>query len=206
MSPEKYVASPVWFGYSGVPIGKPPQQRCIIVDLDNSLLNNDHRQHYMAGETKQWGPFFNAMGEDDVYPEIKFILDLIFNHTDVSIILVTGRPSQYHALTLTNLHDLGVNFTSLIMRAQTDNRADHDVKLDMLEGIKRMGFIPMFCIDDRPEVVAMWREQGIRTLQCDPSMWYKEDQGALNARVLLDENERLRARVIELELAVTCSG
>lgn len=196
-----YVASPVWFGYSGTPALVNPPKHCVLVDLDGTLLNNEHRQHFMEGPTKKWAQFFDAMHDDVVYPEVKMIIDLIFKHSNVAIMLCTGRPSQYHGATLQTLHDQDVSFTSLIMRAQKDNRSDVDVKRDMLRAIRYTGFEPIMCIDDRPEVVGMWRSEGIRTLQCDPSVW---DKQALRSDMydklgLLDEVERLRARVIELE-------
>jgi putative acid phosphatase of HAD superfamily subfamily IIIB len=196
-----YNTAPVWLGYSGTILQGPKKKPAVIVDLDQSLINNEHRQHFMQGDTKRWASFFDAMRDDTVYPEVKLIVDLIFRHTEIAVLLVTGRPSHLHGVTLQNLHDLEINFTALIMRAQNDNRADAEVKLDMLEGIKSMGFDPLFVIDDRPEVVHMWRSQGIRCLQCDPKGWETEDPGEMNRRMLLDENQRLRARVAALEVA-----
>lgn len=201
MSPEKYVASPVWFGYSGAKLVGPTIKQCILVDLDGSMLNNEHRQHFMRGEDKNWAGFFEAQSRDTAYPEVRFITNLIFMQSTVEVILVTGRPSQHHGVTLQTLSDENVNYSALIMRAQTDNRPDVEVKLDMLEGIRHQGFKPMFCIDDRPEVVGMWRSQGIPVLQCDPRDWDRQVLKAetLDKLKLMDENERLRARVQELE-------
>lgn len=197
----KYDAAPVWFGYSGTKLeGKTPKE-CVLVDLDGTVLNNEHRQHFMQGANKRWGAFFDAMKHDGVYPEVRFLVDLIFMHSKVEVILVTGRPSQYHGMTLESLHNNGVNYSALIMRAQTDNRPDAYVKRDMLAGIVHMGFKPILAIDDRPEVVQMWRQSGVRTLACDPGAWREHVISAnlMDKLLLIDENERLKHRIEELE-------
>lgn len=203
MSPDqkKYVAAPVWFGYGGTKLPGPHEKDCVLIDLDGTMLNNEHRQHHMKTSPPSWGPFFAAMDLDTAYQPVRWLANLIFMHSAVDVILVTGRPSQYHKATLEVLHDEGCNFTALIMRAQTDNRSDVAVKLDMLEGIKLQGLKPILVIDDRPEVVAMWRQQGILCLQADPRGWEVVDYDELTMRALIDENERLRARVEQLEVA-----
>lgn len=200
---QRYEEMPVWFGYSGAKI--PNQQKrkeCILVDLDGTLLNNEHRQHFMQGAKKKWGPFFDAIIHDGVYPEVRLITNLIFAHTSIDVICVTGRPSQYHGSTLESLHVNGCSFTALLMRAQTDNRPDAHVKLDMLKGIIEQGYTPILCIDDRPEVVDMWRRNGVRTLACDPGPWREHiiSTSLTEKLLLVDENQRLEERVAELEL------
>lgn len=196
-----YIAAPVWFGYSGAALPLPQTRPCILVDLDGTLLNNEHRQVHMQQNPPNWKRFFEEMKHDVAYPEVRFLTNLMFLHTEAAVILITGRPSQYHGMTLQSLHDNGVCFTTLVMRAQTDNRSDVEVKLDMLKGIEHMGFKPMLCIDDRPEVVGMWRERGVPCLQADPRHWEPQigKVQTLDKLKLLDENERLRARVQELE-------
>lgn len=52
------------------------------------------------------------------------------------------------------------------MRATGDHRPDYQVKADILAQIEEQSFSPVFAIDDRTQVVDMWRAHGIRTLQC----------------------------------------
>jgi hypothetical protein len=190
---------PVMFGYSGVIKPLRDITKAVLVDIDGTLANNQHRQHYMAGEKQQWGNFFDAMGDDAVFPEIKFLVNTIFSNTSLSVILTTGRPSQYHTVTNLWLQNMGVCYSMLMMRSQGDDRSDVDVKRSMLRMIREQAIEPMFCIDDRPEVVEMWREEGIRTLQCDPSVWLKKQVVERDPREMQDEIDRLTARVQELE-------
>jgi hypothetical protein len=199
---SRYQEAPVWFNYNGAKVpGKKPEKECVLVDLDGTLLDNEHRQHFMQGKDKRWAPFFDAMRYDGVHPEVRFITNLIFAYSTVDVICVTGRPSQYHGMTLQSLHDNGCSFTALIMRAQTDNRPDAYVKRSMLDGILEMGFKPILCIDDRPEVVHMWRMAGVRTLACDPGPWREHviSTQLMDKLLLVDENQRLQHRIEELE-------
>lgn len=52
------------------------------------------------------------------------------------------------------------------MRAAGDYRQDAIVKAEILEQILADGYEPFLVVDDRPQVVDMWRSYGIVTLQC----------------------------------------
>lgn len=149
-------------------------RRCIIVDLDGTTCDNKHRQHHMVGAKKNWKAFFDAIPGDTLVPEIKWMIDLVFRHTDVGIILATGRPSQTGDMTKEWLASNGVPYTYLMMRAEGDGTSDSTCKKNMLKSIREMGFDPFLCIDDRPEVVAMWRENGVPVWQPDATDWYKQ--------------------------------
>jgi hypothetical protein len=199
-----YETSPVWFGYNGHPSYIKKPKDCVLIDLDGTLLNNEHRQHFMKREKKDWASFFAHMKFDRPHLEVLMLVDLIFKHTEIAVLLVTGRPSQYHGATVQNLHDYSVSFSALIMRAQKDNRSDVEVKKDMLHAIKDMGYRPILVIDDRPEVVNMWRQYKVRTLAADPGAWrdHAEAAGLMDKLALIDENERLRQRIEELEISM----
>lgn len=168
------VKDPVLFDYAGneKPVHRP--RKCVIIDLDGTLLNNKHRQHHMVGEKKNWKAFFEAMGGDSIVEEVRFLVKLIFTHTDLGVILATGRPSQYSAQTLASLVHHSVPYTMLMMRAEGDGTSDATCKKHMLRALRDMGWDPMFAIDDRPEVVAMWRANGVPVLQPDATDWYKQ--------------------------------
>jgi hypothetical protein len=53
------------------------------------------------------------------------------------------------------------------MRADKDFRADHIVKEEMLSFLRSSGNEILFVVDDRQQVVDMWRRNGVICLQCD---------------------------------------
>ena len=54
------------------------------------------------------------------------------------------------------------------MRKSGDRRPDHVVKRELLRAIQGDGFEPTMAIEDRVQVVDMWRGQGLICLQCGP--------------------------------------
>ena len=54
------------------------------------------------------------------------------------------------------------------MRADGDNRSDPEVKSDLYDRMILDGFNPILVFEDRASVVEMWRNRGLRCLQCAP--------------------------------------
>jgi hypothetical protein len=84
---------------------------------------------------------------------------------DHPIVLCSGRPETYRTVTERWLADHQIDHRRLYMRPAEDHRADHVVKREILDTIRRDGFDPWLVIDDRPSVVDMWREAGLCCLQ-----------------------------------------
>ena len=53
------------------------------------------------------------------------------------------------------------------LRPDNDFRADHIIKEEILNRLLAAGKIIEFVVDDRQQVVDMWRRNGITCLQCD---------------------------------------
>jgi len=186
---------------------------CVICDLDGTLANNKHRQHHMSGAKKDWGKFFAAMSQDTVFGEILFLLWCIRMGSSARIILATGRPVQYLGETSEWLQHNRVPHDKLIMRKRDDNRSDAVAKHDMLTTLRAMNYNPILSIDDRPEVVDMWRRNNVPCIQADATDWAIRDRGDHNGdplkflrimaavpgsdpmyRVAIDELERARGK------------
>ncbi len=60
----------------------------------------------------------------------------------------------------------GIPHHELHMREEGDYRQDFIVKSEFLDAILAEGNEIVFVVDDRPSVVAMWRERGLTCLQC----------------------------------------
>ena len=150
------------------------KKRAVIFDLDGTIFDPSHRLHHLDGE-KDWKAFHDAMDED---PTIEAVAELarILHRASVAgcgidaVLLVTARHDdpRYRRMTeeALQLHD--IPYHRLYMRANDDTRPDHIVKTEILERILDDGYEPMLAIDDRPSIIAMWREHGITALQCAP--------------------------------------
>lgn len=138
----------------------------IIVDLDGTLTNCDHRLDHLQQTPKDWEAFFKAMDKDHVH---EWCLELILamKARGHAIILLTGRPDDYRDLTTEWLARENIPYEHLFMREASDKRSDSVVKLEFYKREIAPHYEVLFCLEDRASVVAMWRGNGIRTLQCD---------------------------------------
>lgn len=142
-------------------------KRTLIVDLDGTLADVGHRIHHIRNvKRKNWPAFFEAMPAD---PLNVWCRDLIcaMKAQGFSIAIVSGRPDEYADAIKEWLRRHEVPYDALHLRATGDYRPDTTVKREILHRDLDKNDV-LFAVDDREPVVAMWREEGIVCLQCDP--------------------------------------
>ena len=140
--------------------------QAIICDIDGTLADLHHRVHHVQGGRKDWPAFFATMQDDLLIEPIANLVTTI--HADgTAVLLVSGRPENYRDATEAWLSKQGIPYDGLYMRPADDQRPDHIVKSQLLDGILADGYEITLVIDDRPSVVAMWRERGLCCLQAD---------------------------------------
>lgn len=140
--------------------------RAVIFDIDGTLADATHRLHHVTGGRRDWDAFFAGMADDTA---IEPICDLLTNFIGkTAIVLCSGRPEKYRGVTDEWLRRTAgiVRYDALYMRPDGDHRADHVVKAELLARMRADGYEPWLAVDDRPSIVAMWRENGITCLQC----------------------------------------
>jgi hypothetical protein len=134
----------------------------IIVDIDGTIADCRHRRHFVNDGNKDWKSFYEAMTQDSCIEPIKF---LIINTAWVRLVYCTGRPEEYRPHTEEWLKNNGFYWSEIYMRKTGDFRPDYIVKEEMLDQMRRDGYYPQLAIDDKQDVVDMWRRNGIITLQ-----------------------------------------
>lgn len=138
----------------------------VIVDLDGTCSNAEPRKHLVDGsQDKDWAQFYDRCGEDWPNDDIRQLVQLLHDagHT---IHFLTGRVERVRARTLAWLaaHDFPP-FASLMMRPDGDFIKDCDLKAQMAEKLDLTPANTFLVLDDRDQVVQMWRERGFRCLQ-----------------------------------------
>lgn len=113
-----------------------------------------------------WKQFNDQMGEDIPNEPIVELYKVLWLSSRYELLLVSGRSEEYRKVTETWLTWNDIPFSRLIMRPLNDNRADHVVKQEILNGLLNEGKKIAFVVDDRKQVVDMWRRNGITCLQC----------------------------------------
>lgn len=144
----------------------------ILVDMDGTLSNGEHRLHYINTKPKNWPAFFMAGAYDEPFPAIH---RLVMDNAKIGrkIVIFTARPESNREITEMWLKEYGIPFHSVMMRKNKDYRPDFIVKHEMLlEAIMIHGGTPMFAIDDKKEVLEMFEENFIKTI--DAKLFYAE--------------------------------
>lgn len=149
-------------------------KRAIIFDIDGTLANVEHRLHHLEGE-KDWPRFFTDMQDDKPIEPIAELARLLHKAVEAqhgldAVLIVTARPARpdWRQTTIDWLELHGIAYDRIYFREENDWRPDQLVKADILQQILDDGYDPQLVIDDRPQVVKMWREHGLTTLQCAP--------------------------------------
>lgn len=143
--------------YSGTP-GKP---KAFLVDIDGTLA---HMRDYR-------GPFdWHKVSLDDVDEVISNIVyDITFGayerNASYEVIVMSGRDESSREETIKWLHKHHISFDRLFMRPAGDFRPDNIVKHELFNNHVRDNFDVQFVLDDRQQVVDMWRRMGLTCLQ-----------------------------------------
>lgn len=149
--------------------GSAQTMKNIIVDLDGTLANIEHRVKYVSTSNKNWEAFHAAIPKDTVYPHI-YNLVMMYFEKDYNVTFLTGRNATIANLAATkkwldNCGDIGKYPYTLLMRKSQDWRPDTVVKLELAKKHKLTPDNVELCLDDRNAVVAMWRANGYKCLQ-----------------------------------------
>ena len=142
-------------------------EKAIIVDLDGTLCDVDHRVHHVTGPTKNWVEF-NQLLIHDKLNNWCFELIKAMKNLNYKIIFITGRGESNRKSTVEWLKKHSVDYDLLFMRGLLDNREDADVKEDIYINQVKEHYEILFVVDDRKSVVLRWRELKLVCLQCAP--------------------------------------
>lgn len=85
--------------------------------------------------------------------------------SSIKIIVVSGRTDDCQPQTERWLQQYGVNYSSLYMRKTGDQRKDSIIKVEIYRQYIEGKFNIRFVLDDRQQVVDMWRSLGLTVFQ-----------------------------------------
>lgn len=154
----------------------------VIVDIDGTLADCEHRLHHILVGEKDW-PAFDAGIPDDTPIENMIEMVRIFDGIDLNIILLTGRNERTRDATIEWLEQHGVPFHMLEMRDYHDHRPAVEIKVERLKELKIHPAHVLSIFEDEPKTVRALRDLGFHV--CDVLEWkdgYAEslEQGGRN--------------------------
>lgn len=135
-------------------IPNPDLPKAILLDLDNTI----------ALHTSGRGPFeYSRVGEDSVDEVVRDMVNLHAGN-GYRVIAVSGREDVCFRETIDWLNANGIFWDELFMRKAKDFRQDAVVKYEIFDSKIRNNFNVRFAIDDREQVVSMYRSIGLKVL------------------------------------------
>lgn len=136
------------------------KKEAIIIDLDGTLANCDHRRHLVEGEKRDWDRFFSLMWKDTA----NYIVWEFTQNPYATVLIVSGRPNKYRRTTVKWLKDNNITYNRLFMRKNGDYRKDDVVKQEIYDTKIKDKYDIKFAIDDREDIAEVWNRNGIPVL------------------------------------------
>lgn len=142
----------------------PPNQKIVLVDMDGTLADCEHRRHFVTQKPKDWKGFYAGCIADPPVPIVHRWVQEIARDPEFAICIVSGRPlDMCGAQTEQWLALHSVQYRHLFMRNGGDFREDYRVKQEILDRLPKQQVA--FVLDDRDQVVEMWKRNGLRVIQ-----------------------------------------
>jgi predicted kinase len=124
----------------------------ILCDLDGTLA--------LFGKAN---PYDRDFTQDQINKPIR---DILIQYKDAAkIIFLSGRKETFRDQTVQWLHMHGLVYAQLHMRPDDDTRKDYIVKQEIYERCIKGKYNIKFILDDRQQVVDLWRSLGLTVLQ-----------------------------------------
>ncbi|WP_415958800.1 hypothetical protein [Streptomyces sp. 021-4] len=147
-----------------------------VFDLDGTLADTAHRQHFLEGAKRDWNGFFAAAPDDP--PLAEGVALVLASAEECEVVYLTGRPEHCRRATVDWLSRQGLPEGQLFMRRNDDRRPARRTKLDILRRLGRSREVRMLVDDD--ELVCDAAEVAgfpvVRARWFDPSQALKDAQ------------------------------
>jgi phosphoglycolate phosphatase-like HAD superfamily hydrolase len=143
-----------------------------IFDIDGTLADNEHRQHHLEGENKEWDAFFEKQHLDEPYQPVLDVLHALANdRPGDAVIIVTARDERFRADTLEwiNRHIPWMSSEDMYMRPLGDRGNDDLLKVKIIQNwLQRHPAYQVGAIfDDRHRIIDAFRAEGWYTFECN---------------------------------------
>lgn len=152
-----------------------PKRPLALFDLDGTLTDSRHRQHYLERRPRDWKAFFAAAPDDP--PLAEGVALLLRSAQECEIGYLTGRPENCRRDTLAWLDRHGLPPGRLWMRRNDDRRPARHTKLDVLRTLARSQEIR--CLVDDDELVCACEKDGFPVIR---ATWAARSQALTDAQ------------------------
>lgn len=130
------------------------KEKAIICDIDGTIAIKGNRNPF------DWQRVDEDMPNSPVITLVK-----ILQEAGKTIIFVSGRKEECRQKTIEWVNAQGIQIKDLFMRGDNDNRSDVLLKSEIYNIKIKDNYDIEFVLDDRDQVVQMWRKIGLTCLQ-----------------------------------------
>ncbi|MFF1477196.1 hypothetical protein ACFVYD_06410 [Streptomyces sp. NPDC058301] len=117
-----------------------------VFDLDGTLSDSGHRQHFLEGAKRDWAAFFAAAPADP--PLAEGVALCLAAAEECEVVYLTGRPDRCRRDTRAWLAAQGLPDGTLHMRPNADRRPARTTKLELLRRLGTGREVRMLVDDD----------------------------------------------------------
>jgi len=137
------------------------KERAWIVDVDGTLAHN------VSGRNPFHDHLYDKIVSDALDHPVSLLVNLLYKD-GATIIICSGRTDTAKTATEDWLLTHEIPYQYLFMRATGDSRRDSIVKEEIYRNHIEPNFDVEGVLDDRKQVVDMWRSIGLKCLQVEP--------------------------------------
>jgi FMN phosphatase YigB (HAD superfamily) len=137
----------------------------VIFDVDGTLLNIEHRRHFVSNGNNDWESFLDPVVMEKDTPNWPVVEIARKIQQDVELVVVSARNERHREVTQKQLEACGLHPAHLFLRPDGDFRSDKEFKQEVLDSLRNNGWEPNLVFDDRNQVVEMWRANGVPCFQ-----------------------------------------
>ncbi|MFE1963336.1 hypothetical protein [Streptomyces sp. NPDC059479] len=147
-----------------------------VFDLDGTLAETGHRQHFLERAPRDWAGFFAAAGQDTPLAEgVRLVLKVA---EECEVMYLTGRPERCRADTVAWLAEHRLPEGRIWMRRNDDRRPARTTKLEILRRLGGNREIRML-VDDDELVCAAAERAGFQVVR---ARWASTSQALKDAQ------------------------
>jgi hypothetical protein len=144
-------------------------RKLVIIDLDGTLANIDHRTHHVKKDKPDWDAFNRECVNDKPNAWCVKLINELSRAYLVRLVIVSARSKVVEAETRDWLNNHVEAFVTadvelFMLREVGDNTEDVELKMRWLKENGGSGAV-LFAVDDRQKVVDAWRAAGVVCLQ-----------------------------------------
>ena len=115
----------------------------ILVDIDGTVANCEHRLHHIREKPKNFRKFMEACPDDTIIEPVRDILRDLDQFSHNRLVFCTGRSDLYRKETEDWIHAADLSSDAIYMRTQGDYRHDDIVKSELIDQIITDGYKPV---------------------------------------------------------------